>query len=570
MRTKSIYDTAVSRLRRRFVLVALFSAVVNILMLTGPLFMLQVYDRVLASGSVATLQGLFLIVVVCFTFLGLYDFLRTRMLSRAGYRLDQDTSDKAFDIWMKSGAGRATIKGRPLNDLAVVRGFIGSPAVLGFFDLPWVPVYLGIVWLVHPWLGMLTVAGAIVVLVLALANQALTKASIAKAMGMDATESAFVDQSHQSGDTVLSLGMGENVRKRWSDMHRDGLSTGQIGGDRGEAFTTSSKAFRMLLQSALLGLGGYLALQQEISAGMIVAASIIAGRALAPIDQVIGQWRGVIRAREAHRRLRGAFMMYGREDEPSMDLPEPTGVITVQSVSKFPPADVADVDAKPILSGISLRLEPGRALGVIGPSAGGKSTLARLLVGAWHPDQGEVRLDGATLLQWDPDRLGQYIGYLPQKLDLLAGSVRDNIARFDADATDEAVIEAARIANVHELILSLPEGYATEIGYTAQPLSGGQIQRIGLARALYGAPKVVVLDEPNSNLDMDGDKALTQAILTLKQRGSTVVVMAHRPSAIAAVDDILVLRDGKQVDIGPKDEVLARMQTQSPPKKPPE
>nr|WP_254899223.1 type I secretion system permease/ATPase [Thalassococcus arenae] len=549
-------------MKRRFILVAAFSAVVNILMLTGPMFMLQVYDRVLSSGSVATLQGLFVIVVVAFAFLGFYDFLRTRLLSRAGYRLDQDVSAEAFAIWMRAGAGRVRPEGRPLNDLSAVRGFVGSPAILGFFDLPWVPVYLGIVWLVHPWLGMLTLAGALLVLGLALANQALTRPSTAQAMVMDAAESGFVEQAHVNGDTILSLGMGDAILDRWRDMHRRGLATGQVGGDRGEAFTTSSKAFRLLLQSALLGLGGYLALQQEISAGMIVAASIIAGRALAPIDQVIGQWRGVIRAREAHRRLRATFRAQAARPASAMDLPEPKGHVILNGVTKFPPSPEPDIDAKPILSALSLRLQPGRALGVIGPSAGGKSTLARLLVGAWQPDQGEVRLDGATLTQWDPAQLGRHIGYLPQKLELLAGTVRDNIARFDPKATDEEVIAAARLANVHELILSLPDGYGTQIGYVTQPLSGGQIQRIGLARAVFGQPKLVVLDEPNSNLDIDGDTALTEAIETLKRNGSTVVVMAHRPSAIAAVDDILVLKNGQKVDYGPKAEVLGRMNAQ--------
>ena len=300
---ENAYVTALSRLKRRFVAVALLSAAVNILMLTGPMFMLQVYDRVLSSSSIATLQGLFIIVVILFLFLGLYDFLRTRLLSRAAYNLDQDVGAEAFSLWVNAGAGRANIAGRPLGDLAVVRGFIGSPAILGFFDLPWVPFYLAIVFAVHPWLGYLAIGGALIVTFLALLNQLLTRASLAKAMAMDGMETSFVEQSHLNADAVLPLGMGAHLRKHWSNMHQSGLATGQIGNDRGEAFSTSSKAFRLLLQSALLAMGGYLAVQQEISAGMIVAASIIAGRALAPIDQVIGQWRNVVRSREAEQAI---------------------------------------------------------------------------------------------------------------------------------------------------------------------------------------------------------------------------------------------------------------------------
>lgn len=555
----NLYQEALRGLRKRFLLVALFSAAVNILMLTGPVFMLQVYDRVLSSGSIATLQGLFIIVVVLFIFLGFYDFLRQRMLSRAALRLDQDVGPSAFRLWVQAGGERLRIGGRPLNDLAVVRGFTSSPAILGLFDLPWVPVYLVIVWLVHPWLGMLTLAGALVVLALALANQALTRKPVAQAMSMDTAESAFVEQAHRNAHTILSLGMARNILNRWTDMHSSGLATGQVGSDRGEMFSTSSKAFRLLLQSALLGLGGYLALQQEISAGMIVAASIIAGRALAPIDQVIGQWRSVIRAREAHHRLIDVFNAATVGDDANMELPDPEGRISVQDVTKFPPDQQTEMDAKPILAGVRFELSPGRALGVIGPSASGKSSLAKLLVGAWTPDQGDVRLDGAPLEHRDQDQLGRFIGYLPQPVELLAGSVRDNIARFDPDVSDEAVIAAARAAHAHEMILGLPYGYATEIGYVSRPLSGGQVQRVGLARALFGDPKLVVLDEPNSNLDAEGDAALTQAIKEAKAAGAAVVVMAHRPSAIAAVDDLMILHHGRVTDFGPKADVLGRM-----------
>lgn len=554
---------AFRRLKGTFILVGVFSAFVNLLMLTGPMFMLQVYDRVLSSGSVATLQGLFVIVVAAYAFLAFFDFIRARMLSRAAYRLDEAAGPVAFDIWVRSGIDANARLSRPLNDLATVRGFLSSPAMLGIFDLPWAPLFLAIVFVIHPWLGWLAIAGAGVVIVLALANQWLTRAAFTRAMAMDGTESFFVEQSRRNAEAILPLGMMDKVARRWRGMHNAGLATGQIGGDRAEGFTAASKAFRLLLQSALLGLGGYLALRQEISPGMIVAASIIAGRALAPIDQVIGQWRNIVRAREARRRLAEALDA-APPQKPRIQLPEPQGAVTVSGLVKYAPDEGQMGERAPILDHIAFRLEPGDGLGVIGPSASGKSTLARILVGAWRPDHGEVRLDGATLDQWRPEDLGRFVGYLPQSLELLAGSIRENIARFDPEATDDAVIEAAKTAGVHEMILKLPDGYATEIGYGLQRLSGGQVQRIGLARAIYGMPKLVVLDEPNSNLDAGGDEALAGAIERLREAGGVAVVMAHRPSAIAAVNKLMVLRDGRIVEFGPKEEVMRKVTRPAP------
>lgn len=560
-RWENPYAIAMRRLRRTFVVVAVFSAIVNVLMLTGPMFMLQVYDRVLSSGSLATLQGLFVIVVVLYGFLALYDFLRTRLLSRAAMRVDQAVGQDAFTAWMRSGLAGSKDLTRPLNDLAILRGFLSSPAMLGLFDAPWIPFYLFIVWVVHPWLGMLALAGVGVVVTLALLNQALTRRHHAEAMSMDAAESFFVEQARRTADAILPLGMADRVADRWSAMHSRGLATGQVGGDRAEGFAATSKAFRLLLQSALLGLGGYLALQQEISPGMIIASSIIAGRALAPVDLVIGQWRNVVRAREAHKRLRTMFKSMPPPRD-RVNLPDPTGHLTVRALVKYAPGQKAAGDAPPILDEVSFALDPGDAVGVIGPSASGKSTLARLLTGAWSPDSGEVRLDGATLDQWPPEALGRHIGYLPQHLEMLAGSIRDNIARFDPETDDDQVIAAAKMAGVHEMILGLPEGYATELGFGLDALSGGQVQRIGLARAVYGVPRYVVLDEPNSNLDAAGDDALARAIVALREAGSTVVVMAHRPSAIAAVNKVLVLHHGRVAEFGQKEDVLQRMSSQ--------
>ena len=557
------YRAAIGRLRPALWGALLFSAGVNLLMFAGPLFMLQVYDRVLASGSVPTLQGLFAAVLGAYAFLGLYDFLRTRILSRAAYRLDAEAGDAAFALRLRSGLPGGERGARAPQDLATVRGFMASPAATGFFDLPWTPVFVAVTWLIHPWLGMLTLGGAVIAAIMALANQMRTSRRIAKAMSMDGAEARFLEQAARSGEALVPMGMAGAAKDRWRRMHDEGLAIGQEGGDRGEAYTAFSKAFRMLLQSALLGLGGYLALRQEISPGMIVATSIIAGRALAPIDAVIGQWRAVVRAREAHRRLLACMEGAGARP-PVTGLPAPTGALAVRELTRRAPGMERRPDLKPILRGVSFDLSPGDGLGVIGPSASGKSTLARLLVGAWKPDLGEVRLDGATLAQWDPEDLGRHIGYLPQTLELLPGTIGENIRRFDAAVDDEAVIAAAKLAGAHEMILKLPGGYETPIGAGAPPLSGGQAQRVGLARALYGAPKLVVLDEPNAHLDAEGDEALTRAVLAVRKSGAAVIVMAHRPSAVAAVNKIMVLNDGAVADFGEKTEVLRRATRAAP------
>lgn len=553
----SIYRMAIKSLTRAIIAALVFSAAVNLLMLTGPIFMLQVYDRVLSSGSVATLQGLFLIVVLCFVFLAIYDFLRTRIMSRASFKLDNAIAPKAFETWVKAGISGEGVQSRPLNDLSTIRGFVSSPVVLAIFDLPWVPFYIAMVYWVHPLLGGLAIGGAIVVAILALLNQLLTRKHVASAIAKDSSESFFVEQAHRSGEAIAPLGMIAPVRDHWLSIHSDGMRTSQIGQERSELITIMSKSFRLLLQSALLGLGGYLALQQEISAGMIVAASIIAGRALAPLDQVISQWRNVLRARDAHKRLAAVFEALP-EDQPLLSLPEPSGNLEVADLVKYPPSSSRRSDDKAILDGVSFALRPGEALGVIGPSTSGKTTLARCLIGSWAPDLGEIRLSGAKLDQWPHSELGKHIGYLPQITELLHGTVSQNISRFAPNVDDEIVLEAAKLAGVHELVLKLSNGYNTIVTPGRSTLSGGQMQRIGLARALYGNPKLIVLDEPNSNLDKDGDEALTNAIVSMREKGSALVVMAHRPSAIAAVNKILVLNDGRVVDYGDKDTVISR------------
>ena len=551
------YRNMLRQLRRTFVQVGLFSAAINLLMLTGPFYMLQVYDRVLSSGSLATLQGLFVIVVILYVFLGLYEFLRSRLLSRASYLLDTRVGADAFRFLLHGGIIKGADRFNPVRDLEIIRGFISSPAILGLFDLPWIPIFICIIFLIHPWLGYITIAGALVVVVVAVINRATTQNSIAEAMEKDAEERIFVERSRRNAEMIHSLGMQTKITQRWEKLHGASLAGNQRGGDRSEMFSSFSKAFRLLLQSALLTVGAYLALAQEISPGMIIAASIVAGRALAPVDQIIGQWRSVGRASEAHKRLKEA-LDFAPLEIPRIELPPLKGALKVVGLTKLTPSTVNTTSRSRILDQVSFQLQPGDGLGVMGNSAAGKSSLARLLVGAWRPDAGEIRLDGATIDQWRPEDLGRYVGYLPQVVEMLPGTVAENIARFEPNAGDADVIEAAKIAGVHDMVLGMPDGYMTHIGTPEHPLSGGQIQRLGLARAIYGMPKFIVLDEPNSNLDTGGDDALSDAIRTLRDRGSTVIVMAHRPSVIVTVNKILILHKGKMVMFGDKEEVLGK------------
>lgn len=552
---KNPYKKELSRLRRAFLTVGLFSAAINLLMLTGPLYMLQVYDRVLSSGSVATLQGLFVIVVILYAFLGVYEFLRARLLSRASYRMDQAVGADAFGFWLRSGFVDNKEHYNPVQDLGVIRAFLASPAILGLFDLPWIPIFLAVVFFIHPWLGWLTVGGALIVIIAAVINRFASRGPIKNAGTSEGVERSFVERARRNAEAVMALGMLDKVTDRWRGLHQTSLGHSQTGGDRSEVVAAFSKSFRLLLQSTLLTVGAFLALRQEISPGMIIATSIVAGRALAPVDQVIGHWRSIGRAGDAHRRLKEA-MDYIPDPQTGFDLPDPKGHLVVKNVTKLTPKNSLVSDRPRILERVSFELEPGDGLGVVGSSAAGKSSLARLLVGLWQPDHGEVRLDGATLNQWQNKDLGCHIGYLPQRVEMLPGTIAENIARFDPAARDEDVIEAAQIAGVHDMILKMPQGYATYVGTTEQPLSGGQTQRLGLARALYGSPRLLVLDEPNSNLDAKGDEALANAVIGMRRKGCTVLVMAHRPSVIQAVNKILILHEGRVGRFGMKEEVL--------------
>ena len=549
------YRLTLRHLRPGVVVAAAISAVISVLMLTGSLYMLQVYDRVLSSGSVPTLLGLFAIVVVLYCFLGFYDFLRSRMLSRLALQLDGRLGPQAFRRWIEGAQ-----KGQPLRDLDMLRGFLAGPVLSGLFDLPWVPLYLAVLFMVHPWLGWLTIGGAAVVATLAWVGHRLSKAALQRSLSGDSLARDFAERSQRNAEMILAMGMQTRVGAQWRDLQDAALVKSQQAGDPGDMIGAISRAFRMLMQSGILTLGAYLVIQGQMSGGMIIASSILTGRALGPIDQVIAQWRSIAKAVEAHHRLKTYFAVPHRQ-HTVMALPAPSGQISLSHVVKYAPdrAGITLVDRTRLLDDISFDLSPGDGLGVIGASASGKSTLARLLVGALGADAGEIRLDGATRDQWDSAVLGRHMGYLPQQVDLLPGTLRDNIARFDPSITDAEVMAAARMVGIHDMILHLADGYAARVGVLGEVvnLSGGQVQRIGLARAVCGGPRLVGLDEPNSNLDSTGETCLTSAISALRAAGSVVVVMAHRPNVLLATNKLLILDGGRLVQFGLRDDLIA-------------
>lgn len=535
--------------------VAVVSFVINILMLTGPVFMLQVYDRVLASGSVSTLVVIGSLAVVLYAFYGLLEGIRSRILARLGQRVDARLSgivyriSNSLPVRLGAKAGRL----RPVQDLDTVRQFLSGAGPAAIFDIPWMPLYLAIVFLFHPLLGIVGLGGALVITVLIGLNEILSRGPAEEASGQAGRRSADVEIGQRNSEVVTAMGMQEALTGKWEEQNGDYLATQRRAADRTGLFGTAIKTIRFVLQSMILGVGAWLAILQEITPGVMIASSIMTSRALSPIELAVSQWRGFVSCRQALRRLREVLQVTEAEPE-KMDLPLPTDRIAVEQVFCGPFGE-----AVPYVQNVSLTLEAGDGLGVIGPSGSGKSTFARALVGAAPTLKGVIRYDGAELTQWPSGRRGEFIGYLPQDLQLFDGTIADNIARFSTDAASDKIIEAARLADVHSLIVGLPEGYNTIIGRSGRLLSAGQRQRIALARALYGNPFLVVLDEPNSNLDADGEGALTNAIKSMREKGSIVVVIAHRPSAIAMVDKILCLKEGKPVGFGPKDEVLKQL-----------
>ncbi len=554
-------ETGVAELRKamgecrwHFTNVAVFSMFVNLLMLTGPIFMLQTYDRVLTSRSVETLVALLLLVTALFLFFGMLDFARGRVLARAGARFQNLLDSRVFTVIMRRSVSPAE-RARPntaARDLESIRTLLAGPAPFALFDVPWTPLFLALIFIFHPMLGWVAAGGGVLLIVLTALNQWRSKEPNAESQAATYEAENLGESLRQNAEVVQGLGMHDAGFGRWQKLRRLSVDKQLLASDRTSSYASSSKALRFYLQSVMLAVGAWLVLQQEISPGMMIAGSILMGRALAPIEQAIGQWSQAQRAFRGWKSL-GEVLDRVPEERPKTQLPAPKGYLDVQKVSVLAPGEEV-----PALRGISFKIEPGQALGVIGPSGAGKSTLAKVLTGVWPPAGGKVRLDGAALDQWPTHELGKHIGYLSQDIGLFAGTVAENIARLSTQPDDKKVVEASQRAGAHELLLSLPQGYNTQIGYGGGRLSGGQRQRVALARALYGDPPVLVLDEPNANLDAQGEQALVDAIRDAKSRGRTVVVMAHRPSAIAACDLLLMLDKGLQVDFGPRDEVLKK------------
>ncbi|SPJ23078.1 type I secretion system permease/ATPase [Palleronia abyssalis] len=537
--------------RGLFAAVAVFSLFVNLLMLTGPLYMLQVYDRVLGSRSEATLIALTLLMAFLFGIMGLLDAARARVLSRIGARFQAKLDRRVFEATMQSPSSRT--QGGPSNglgDLEAVRRLLSSTMLTALFDLPWTPIFLAIIFLFHPLLGALALGGMIVLILVTLINQALSHG--AQSRGQVATLQAqqMSDRLRAEAETVRALGMRDSAFSRWDDLRSMSLRESVRGAEANAMFSSMTKTLRLFLQSLMLGLGAWLVLQEQMTPGGMIAGSIMMGRALAPIDLALNQWPLLQRARMGWTGL-ADLLGHVPPEAPRTELPRPRARLVAEQVTVIPPEQ-----SQATLRMVSFEVLPGTAMGVIGPSGSGKSTLARALVNAWAPAGGRIRLDGAALAQYSPDALGRHIGYLPQNVRLFDGTIAQNIARLDPGAQAADIVAAGRLAGAHDMITEFPDGYDTLVSATGGRLSGGQIQRIGLARALYGDPVLLVLDEPNSNLDNDGTLALGTAIEQVKSRGGAVIIMAHRPAAIQQCGSILVLEGGVRRAFGPKDEVL--------------
>ena len=542
---------ALRRGRGLFTSIAVFSVFVNLLMLTGPLFMLQVYDRVLASRSEATLAALFILVAALYALMGVLDHARGRIAARIGARFQQALDGRVFDALLRRALDPRE-RARPasgLRDVESVQRFLSSPTLFAVFDIPWTPVFIAAIFVFHPLLGWVAVAGALILVAVTLANQITTRGPVRQAAAAAAEADAFADAAREQAELIQGLGMRGAVRRRWQAARETALEQQMAGADRTGTFTTGSRTFRFFLQSAMLAAGAWLVLQGQLTPGAMIAGSILLGRALAPVEQAIAGWPLAQRARQGWAALSDLLARTPAPAAPT-PLPAPRAILDVHQVTVVPPGEHVAT-----LRMLSLRVEPGEALGVIGASGSGKSTLARAITGIWQPASGKVRLDGATLDQYAPEALGRAIGYLPQEVTLFGATVAQNIARLQ-EPDPAAVVAAARAAGAHELILSLPEGYDTMIRTGAARLSGGQKSRIGLARAMYGDPAILVLDEPNAHLDAEGQQALNAAIRHIKADGRSVVIMAHRPSGIAECDTILILDHGLRKAYGPRDEVL--------------
>ncbi|MCF6198738.1 MAG: type I secretion system permease/ATPase [Hyphomicrobiaceae bacterium] len=536
-----------------FVATGIFSFFINMLMLTGPLFMLQIYDRVLTSRSIPTLLLLVALVTGLFAFLGFLEFIRSRILTRIGGNIFQRIHVRVFDAVMflslRTGGGSNSTK--PLQDLNTVQQYISGPGPSSLFDAPWVPLYIAIIFAFHWWMGILAIVAAILLFIIAMLNDLRAREPTKMAGQASGASNQFADAGRRNAEVLSAMGMLSDIRQRWQGKQYEALQHQTIGRDRASTLTSISKALRLFLQSAMLALGAYLTIQQEVSAGTMIASSIILGRALQPVEQAIAHWRGLVMARTAYHSL-NALLGKMANDKEKMPLPAPKGHIDVRGLAIAAPGT-----RTPILRNVNFSIKPGKILAIIGQSGGGKSTLARSLVGVWPPLAGEVRIDDATHDQWNPELLGRYIGYLSQDVELFGGQINENIARFQPSFDENDVIRAAGLAGVDRLIKHLG-GYDADIGHLGAGLSAGQRQRIALARAMYRDPPIIVLDEPNSNLDENGDRALFMALQAMRKNGQTVIIISHKKNILKISDYVLELQNGQQVDFGPTQEVMPR------------
>ncbi len=558
--SRSELGSALASCRGAFVGIGLISAMSNVLMLTGALFMLEIYDRVLPSRSVPTLVGLATLAAGLYAAQGILDLIRTRILVRIGSALDETLSGRVYDTILKLPLLIGFQKDglQPLRDLDCVRSFLSGLGPVALYDLPWMPVFIAVCYFFHPWIGLAALGGAILLIILTLLTEALTRAPSQEATLDAVTRNGLAEASRRNAEALVAMGMVGRMADLWSEANRKYMASQRRVSDVGGGFGAMAKVLRMMVQSAVLGVGAYLVIQEQATAGIIIAGAIISARALAPVDLAIANWKGFVGARQSWGRLSRLLALLPERQAP-MQLLDPSKTLAVENVSVTAPQQ-----QKLIVQEVSFTLRSGNGLGIIGPSASGKSSLVRMLVGVWRPVRGKVCLDGAALDQWPPEALGSHIGYLPQDVELIAGTVAQNIARFTPDADPKGIIAAAQAAGVHELITNLPQGYDTPIGEQGAALSAGQRQRVALARALYGDPFLVVLDEPSSNLDAVGEEALTQAILGVRSRRGIVIVVAHRPTALAAVDHLLVMNEGRAQAFGPKDQVAAKMVRREP------
>jgi ATP-binding cassette subfamily C protein len=528
------------------------SGIINILALTGSIYMMQIYDRALTSGSVPTLVVLSTLAIGLYLFQGSFDVIRSQILIRVGARLDTKVAPLAHRVAIDMprygfSSSEALDRGR---DVDTVRSFLGSQGPMALFDLPWMPIFLVFVYILHPLLGALTLGGALILTIITIVSEIRTKSLSQTARKAAVVRNTVADSNTRNAEVIKAMGFADRAVERFNVANREHLDLQTRTNDITGTFAAISRVLRMLLQSAVLGLGAYLTIKGDLSAGAIIAASVASARALAPVDLAIGNWKNFVAARLSYNRLRDTVIALASSDDP-LKLPAPTQLFTVDKITVAVPGS-----GRVILSDVGFELKAGQALGVIGPSAGGKTTLVRAMTGIWPVVRGSIRLDNADLTQWPEDLLGRHIGYLPQDVSLMDATIEANISRFEDKPDPVKVIEAASAAGVHEMIVKLPEGYSTQLGSNGTALSAGQRQRIGLARALYGNPFLVVMDEPNSNLDNDGEIALTNAIKSIVARGGIAIVVAHRPSALVAVDYLAVVQNGRLVSFGPKQEIM--------------